>query len=88
MQRITVRRSTVKKLPAWMGGLPKLSFLELDEVQLQVWSLSKFTALQDAHFWDCNATKVQLHTVRGKATLVPRRLLTSRHVARSQILVF
>ncbi len=34
------------RLPAWMGVLPNLTFLEMDEVELDAWPSAGFTSLQ------------------------------------------
>ncbi len=58
MQVIEFWTSFLKRLPAWMGALPKLSTLRLNKVELQEWSFPGFKTLQALDLSRCNVTKV------------------------------
>ena len=47
-------------MPAWMGVLPKLTFLEIVAVELEAWPSAGFTSLQSLGMLTCGVEKVRL----------------------------
>ena len=54
------------RLPGWMGALPNLAYLQLDEVALDAWSFAGFKSLQSLDISSCDvADSSQLHLTKA-----------------------
>ncbi|CAL5222865.1 g5291 [Coccomyxa viridis] len=58
LQSICMEQSEMNRLPAWMGALANLLYLQLEGVMLVAWSLAGFKSLQSLDISSCNVVQV------------------------------
>ena len=58
VQSIRIDHSNMTRLPGWIGALPNLLKLDLEDVALAAWSSAGFTALQSLDILACEVAEV------------------------------
>ncbi|CAL5222866.1 g5292 [Coccomyxa viridis] len=58
LQSIRIDHSNMTRLPGWIGALPNLLKLDLEDVALAAWSSAGFTALQSLDILACEVAEV------------------------------